>query len=445
MAITATTALQNKLFQVLTGNQGVPRGSFISFVGGGRALDASALHWATITPPYAGDANADAAMNFAQEVNTIPIAADDWTAGTANLSSVFRNIWLTQARVPDVQLSDVEKAERAAAQKFLDDNGDDYQNYQQEWLNANSNLQIAVLTPRSDPNYLQNLLAARRDATTARDDFLTKGHKTQYEHALATVDFYDRVGLQSALQDLINRYDQVDNENLSSTGQNFVPVSIYPNNILEPNGPTWTTFSIQESDFSRFTSNTSTSFSVGAELDFLFWTAGASFQWGQQRGFTDITSSDLSVSFEFARVRLDRSSWFDSFLLMSNSWWWPGATQSQPTRGGIVFSDGVPPRNTTGQWQMIPTEMILTRNLTVTTHNFDLQHSTFAEQAQASASAGFWIFKTKANYSTSTSSEYDHQWRSADTLFSPQPQIAAFICQLMPKEPNPDVTLLPAT
>src|SRR5262249_45219630 len=125
MAITATTALQNKLFQVLTGNQGVPRGSFISFVGGGVALDSNALHWATQAPPYAGDADADAAMNFALEVNTIPNAADDWTAGTSDMSRAYRTIWLTQARVPDVQLSAREKAERATAQKYLDDNVDD--------------------------------------------------------------------------------------------------------------------------------------------------------------------------------------------------------------------------------------------------------------------------------------------------------------------------------
>ena len=94
---------------------------------------------------------------------------------------------------------------------------------------------------------------------------------------------------------------------------------------------------------------------------------------------------------------------------------------------------------------MIPTEMILTRNLTVETTNFDLQNSTFAREAQANASAGFWIFQTKASYSTSTSNQYDHQWQSADTLVSPQPRITAFICQLMPKEPNPDVTLLPVS
>ena len=337
MAITATTALQNKLFQVLTGNQGVPRGSFISFVGGGRALDSNALHWATQAPPYAGDANADAAMNFAQEVNTIPNAVDDWTVGSSNLSSVYRNIWLTQARVPDVQLSAQRRPSGQLLRNISMITWMTTRLYREAWLNANSDLQSAVLASRSDPDYLQNLLAARRDSTTARDDFLTKGHKTQYERALATVDFYDRVGLQTALQDLINRYDGVDNENLSSTGQNFVPVAIYPNNILEPGGPAWPTFSIHESDFSRFTRNTSTNFSVGAELDYLFWSAGASFQWGQQRGFTDITSSGLSVSFEFARVRLNRSSWFDSFLLMSQSWWWPGATQSRPTVASVLF------------------------------------------------------------------------------------------------------------
>jgi hypothetical protein len=444
MAIAATTALQNKLQQVLTGGQAAPRGSFLSFVGGGRAVDEAALNWATKQPPYAGDADADAAMEFAQEVNTIPIAADDWTASTADMSSAYRDIWLSQARVPSVQLSDSDKAEREEAQTYIDEHVSEYEMYGSAWYNANSNLQIAVLTPRSDPNYLPNLLAARRDADRAREEFLTKGHKSLYEHATAVVDFYDRVGLQTALQDLIRRYDSERTENITSTGRNFVPVGLYPNRILGANAVGWNHFRISESEFSRYRTNTTTNVSAGANFNYLFWSAGADFQWGTERGLTSVTSTNLTVEFDFLRVRLDRSRWFDSFLLKSQSWWWPGATKSRPKFGGINFSDGAPPPRTTGQWQMIPTEMVLTRNLTVTTSGFDLRNSTFAQEANASASAGFWIFKTKANYKTATSREYTHTFTSNDTLSSPQPMISAFICELMPAEPNPDPTLLPA-
>jgi len=439
----ATQALTVKLYNTITGGQGVPSGSFISLVGGGTALDSAHMKWATKVPPYVGDSDADNASSFANIVNTIPTAAGPWVPGNANLGRTYRDIWLNNSMIPDVQLSPDEKKERDEAKAITLETIDEYTQYQNDWQIANMNLQFAVMAPR-DASYFQNLLRARQAANAAMTAWQVRGHKSEFEQAQATYEHYQNLGLMGAVQNLKTDYDSVFNVNATSTGQRFAPVTLFPTNFLEPGGPQWNHFTITETEYSRFQSTSSRNFSRGMNVNFLFWTIvdGGGSTW-EERNWLNINTSSLTVDFDYIRVRIGRNDWFDSFLLSSNSWWWPGATKSNPTFGGIQFSDGRPAPDTQGQWQMIPTEMIITRNLVVNTHEYNLQNSSFASESQSSRSAGFWIFSTRSRSSTATSSNYEHTFDSPSVLSAPQPQIVAYICQLMPKEPNPAIELLP--
>ena len=171
----------------------------------------------------------------------------------------------------------------------------------------------------------------------------------------------------------------------------------------------------------------------------LFWTSDS----GSPRARVDgIDISKIAVSFEFLHGHVDRSAWFDSLLLTSNSWWWPGATKSQPTFGGPMFSNGAPPPDTRGEWQMIPTGIIFTRNLIVATEGFDLATSEFVSQARSTTTAGFWIFTARSIIGSPFADGFDFEPEAGSILRVPQMQIAAVVCQLMPQEPNPDPTLL---
>lgn len=441
---TATRGLTIKLYNVITGGQGVPHGSYISFVGGGIPLDSAHMKWATQLPPYPGTQDADNAYAFANIVDSIP-KVGPWVGGTSYIHSAYRNTWLDNAMVPDVELTAAQKKERDDSKNIVDQDLDEYTQYQSDWQNANMGLQLAILAPR-DASYFQNVLQARQAASAAMTAWQARGHKSEFEHALATYQHFEDLGLVNEIQNLKTNYDNVFNVNSTQTGQNFTPVTLFPNNFLENGGPTWNHFHISDLEFSRFQSTSSRSYSSGMDVDFLFWTiaSGGSSSWSQ-RNWLNISTASLTVDFDFIRVRIDRSDWFDSFLLFSNSWWWPGATKDNTTFGGMLFSDGAPPPNTQGLWQMIPTEMIVTRNLVVDTGSFDLQHSGFESQSQSSSSAGFWIFSTSSSSSSSNSSSYTHSYRSSSQLSAPQPQIAAFICQLVPQEPNPDTALLPTS
>lgn len=445
MSVNAASAIKNKLLQVITGGNGVARGSYISLVPGGLALDSAHMSWATQAAPYAGTPAADNAYAFANVVNTIPTSAGPWVPGTANLARTYRDYWLQNVVVPTVELSGPHKAELESAQAILDSSKyDDYTMYKTEWEMANTNLQLATLSPR-DSSYLANMLEARRLANNARTTWQAKGFKSEVERAIATVDHYNGLGLVNAVANLKRDYDQTVEINLTQAGQKFAPVQLYPKNFLAQGGPAWNHYAISESEFSRFQSAGTTKSSGGYDVGFLFWSIaqGGSSSWSS-RSQHQVSSAKLKVEFDFMRVNLDRTDWFDTFLLMSPSWRWPDATKTDPDGSYGLLSDGAAPPNTRGPWQMIPTQMIVARNLTVETQGYDLKTTLSSSGWSSSSNSGFLFWSTASGSSSSTSSSYTHSFASNSKLVASQPQIVAFVCQLMPRTPNTDPSLLPS-
>ncbi|HET9625804.1 MAG TPA: hypothetical protein VFP84_30785 [Kofleriaceae bacterium] len=409
-------------------------------------LDPSTMGWATKVAPYVGNKDADDAYAFARQVNKIPAGTGIWSPSSADLGRTYRDVWLNNADVPRVNLTAQQQAEYTAAQAYIDneDKSMAYSSARQNWEFANTNYLLASFMPRNDPSYFATVLQARRDAANALIAWQTQGHKAEYEHNFAIVQHYGELGLLNAIQNLKNDYDNTLTANATSTGTHFAPVQLYPNNFLAANGPAWNKFHISTAELAQFASSSGYKYSSGTDVGFLFWSIaqGGNSGW-TQRHWYQMSTSQLDVSFDFLRVRLDRSDWFDSFLLTSNAWFWAGSTVSHPNSLGITFSNGAPPPNTAGSWQMIPTEMIVTRNLRVNAGSFDLKHSDFATQSSSSSSSGFLFWSTSSHSSSSASSNFNASFTSNSEMFAPQPQIVAFVCQLMPREPNPAFGVLP--
>lgn len=96
-----------------------------------------------------------------------------------------------------------------------------------------------------------------------------------------------------------------------------------------------------------------------------------------------------------------------------------------------------------GNLQMIPTEAIFARNLSV---KLDMSSSVNKEsltETQSSVEAGFGFFKIKGEVSTSNGTKsYDFKM-DAEGITCEQPQIIGFFCELLPKSPDPNWALWP--
>jgi len=354
-----------------------------------------------------------------------------------SLGPVFRT-WLDNAVVPEVKLSPEEEQRLQEARETIRAGADLYHQYELRWQEAQVAWQAAIRLPLTDPDRPKLILARKLAAENAMRDWQVRGRKSSFESAVALTAFYLLRGLKHALAALRESYDKIFDMNCTQHGEHFTPVKLIPRELFE-GAATWTSVSIRTDELSARQETTGTMHNGGLDMP-LFWIGDS----GCQRVRVDgIDTSKMVVAFEFAQARIDRSDWFDSFLLTSNSWWWKGATRSDPFAGGIIFSNGALPPNTQGQWQMIPTGIIFTRNLVVDTGPFQLVASEFVSRARASPMAGFWIFTARSTVGSPLANDFDFDLEPDSILRVPQMQIAAVVCQLMPKEPNPDPALLP--
>jgi hypothetical protein len=440
---TIAAALEERFYREIISSPGVASDSFICFMDGTISISAVHMKWVMQEPLFGPstavqDDDADDARNFAIIANTIPAIGTPWSASTTSLGPTFRS-WLDAAVVPKVELSPDEERRLQEARKTIREGADLYYQYEFRWREAQRARQEAIRDTVSGPDHQKLVLTTKQAAEKAMLDWQVRGGKSRFESAVALKEYYLSLsqGLQSALAALRESYDKVFGMNRTRNGEHFTPVRLIPHDLFE-GGASWISVSVQMGELPLRQETTSLRHGSGLDMP-LFWISDS----GSQRvRFSGINTSKVAVSFEFLYGGIDRSAWFDSLLLTSNSWWWNGATKSHPTFGGPMFSNGDPLPDTQGQWQMIPVGIIFTRNLVVTTEGFDLGMSEFVSRARSSATAGFWIFTVRNTVGSPLAGGYDFELETGSILRVPQVQIAAVVCQLMPKEPNPDPTLL---
>lgn len=441
---TIAAALAERFYRGIISSLGVASDSFICFVDGTIPISAVHMKWVTqeptSSPPAAAqDDDADDTRNFAIIANTIPAIGTPWSASTALLGPTFRS-WLDDAVVPKVELSPDEERKLQEAWKTIREGTDLYYQYQFRWREAQRMWQEAVRDTTPGPDRQKLVLTTKQAAEKAMLDWQVRGGKSRFESATALKEYYLSLsqGLQGVLASLRESYDRVFAMNRTRNGEHFTPVRLIPHNLFEGEAR-WTWVSVQTGEPSFRQETISLRHGGGLDMP-LFWISNSDSQRVRVSG---INTSKIAISFEFLYGGIERSAWFDSLLLTSNSWWWNGATKSQPTFGGPMFSNGAPPPNTQGTWQMIPTGIIFTRNLVVATEGFDLGMSEFVSRVRSSATAGFWIFTVRNTIGSPLADNFDFELETGSILRVPQIQMAAVVCQLMPKEPNPDPALLP--
>jgi hypothetical protein len=434
--------LAERFYRRIISSPGVAPNSFICFADGAIPISGDHMKWVVHEPPFdaevgAQDDYATDAHNFSIIANAIPAIGLPWSTSPASLGPTFRS-WLDAAVTPEIELSPDEELRLQEATNTIRDGSVLYHEYKHRWHEAQRAWQEEVRNVAPGPGHQKLVLTSKQATQKAMHDWQISGRKSRFESAVALRGYYLSRGFKNALSALRENYDKSFSMNHTRNGQGFVPVRLIPRDLFE-GAASWTPIFLQASELTIRQETTSSMHAGGLEMP-LFWTGDS----GRQRtrvGGMDI--SKVAVSFEYVYAHIDRSGWFDSFLLTSNVWWWKGATKNRPTFGGPMFSNGAPPPNTCGEWQMIPVGIICTRNLVVTTDTCQLAAANYISQARSSIFAGFWIFTTRHTIGSPLAGSFDFELGSGSILRVPQVQIAAVVCQLMPKEPNPDPALLP--
>lgn len=437
-------AMMSKLYEVLTAGghapgEVLPASSFISFIDGGYPFTSDDL---AFLGQGALQQNLAQAKNFADIVNGIPASVGTWMPSGSSLANAYRTLFLQNAVVPLVQLTPSQQAALTNAKATVKSDYPDYSKYRNAWQNKVAAYQTAL---QATPPNQASINKARIAVQDALQDWQVEGNKAEFESALATQNQLQGLGFAGVLETLRDDYDNyAAGFTDPNSGATFAPVMVVPPDFFSDDS-SWNSFTFSSQEVDKYSSDNKVSWGGGLAgmEDLFFW--GVSTSGTTEWKSSSMSSDNLSVSFEYLRVALDRTAWFDPFLMQSRTWWWSDATPSNPITQPI-FSDGQPPPNTTGQWQMIPTDVLFTRNLTVNLDmsNTENQSSMTNIQEQADVKFLIWTVASENVHYQSSSSSYHFQ-KTDSGIFAPQMQMIAFLCSLMPKEPNPDTSVMPTS
>jgi hypothetical protein len=428
-----------KIYKVLT-TGGIPKSTFVSYIDGGYAVTDTELSFLkenglALYP--------DSAKAFSTIVNRIPSGIGTYDPTARTIEQMYRSVWLRLAEVPQVILTKQQQHALKQAKTVVKAYYTTYQTYQTAYQNKSNAVSTILLEAKRGPGYEAKLRQAKQAQEKALQDWEIRGHRGPVEAAIATVNRLQSLGYQGILEDLENTFDNYKSSFTDSDGNNFVPVELIPSDFASKE-VNWNTFTFESSEIDRYKSYTKVNWGGGFfEMEDLFWLK-VHVDGEDKRQYQSIKLDSFSLTFEYARVAIDRSAWFDTSILQSQSWWWPGASKTHPTAGGVIFSDGRSTKVNQGEWLMIPNDILFVRNLSIEFDASDESTRKTLDKMHSSAEAGFLIFPIGGVHVSYDHSTYHYHFTHSNSgIKAPQMQMRAFICNLMPKEPNPNIDLLP--
>ncbi|MGI4821499.1 MAG: hypothetical protein ACRYFV_09850 [Janthinobacterium lividum] len=447
----ATNALRAKLHKILVGEKPTP-GSYLSFITGGYPQSEYTLGF--LQDP----SQVDQAHDFAMLTNTIPVSVGDWVAAGTSMWTRYED-WLDRYDSPPFSLTDKQKADLESATALLDKWFDPYTEYESEYNNMYFEWYDLQVMPKEDRPKDYNTQLAR--AKRLRDQALkvwevpTKGNRAAVERAMATVSDLERRDPVFTKDRMRKKLGQP----IESAHGAYYPTFIYPANPLGEGQATvfrhlaeelaatgeaeanasigWPKFTFASNEVKEYNTDNNYQWGGRASVGSLFWSAGVDHEGTRQYSEYSSDTNKLSMEFELLRAPILRP-WFDTYLLTGRGWKWPSMSKEHPETADM-FSDGKLPAE--GGWQMIPTEVIMVRNLKV---KMDMSSSVNREtltKTKSTTEAGFGFFKIKGSVETTNGTKAYEFTESSDGIECAQPQIVGYFCRLMPKSPNPDWSL----
>ncbi len=284
----------------------------------------------------------------------------------------------------------------------------------------------------SDPSDIVAVRRVRNAMNNAKESWERRGKKDLVEKNSAILQQWDGRGIEKALANQRTRFDGAAASNDAGNGP-FVPVRLYPKNFLTDRGA-WNRIERTEHKESNSTVNIDKVSSGGSGPGF-FWSTGSHSE-TEKTKTVSAAASNIEVTFEICRVGINRSDWFDPSILISGKWnWAEGSGNTELISDGLIGSG-----NTKLKVPMIANEMIVVRNVKVTMSMSESVSKNWTKTMKSSRRCGFWIFSSTRTTSTTETGD-SYSWKDGKaTINMPGPQIIAYICERMPKLPNPTFT-----
>lgn len=353
-------------------------------------------------------------------------------AGTVDNN--YRSV-LDYKEAPEVHLTADQQKQLDAANKTVERYIDVYKQYQQAYWDAIDAYDSAYATYKNGGAPVPPSL--KQKVTAAVQDWQRLGHKSAMDSATAVIDRFEALEPESFWYKLTERYQS--GTQYADLGSEFQPVGVSPPYKSWFGEHGWTTFSFDQKDMDN--QQESQSIGVAGSLDGTFgiFKISGDGDYSKDSSYTKMTQTQLTFGCKLMRVSLDRP-WMNPLVLSSRAWRWAPGTPLYGTKfstGADIASDVAP----TGQMTVIPTAAILSKDLVVTGNFTDTIVKELNTRIKANASVGIGPFSIAGHFNMSDHSGSQVGTIADNKITAPDVQIVAFVCEVLPKSPDPDPTL----
>ncbi|MCD8488110.1 MAG: hypothetical protein LRZ84_15565 [Desertifilum sp.] len=390
-AISALMAKVKEIFTTVASEVDTEGSTFLAFTIPGipmspRDLDFSlSSNEAGLTPQQALNAE----FNFAYQVNSIPEFSPRWNSDGRLLWSEYKTI-LSQALVASNQATPAEIEQLQQAKNLIKQYSDAYRVYQQAYVQAQIKYNTIKFTHASG-SWNESSEKAQVDA--AKNDWVNKGYKNEVDRAYVTIDQLTGRSPFLSWGEWKDQFEQSKQTDLK-TNQEFYQTYFYPENFYKPDAKNqWLRLVLNSEYIEKFNSS-----DTGTSGD-------------------DLPISRLEV--DLMRVQIVRP-WLNPSLFSSEFWQW--------TDRRSLLSDGNPQPK--GSLVAYATSIVFTRQLKIEWQSSLGENSEVVQQIKQGKSTSLGPLSLE-NATLSGSNSIQSQGM----------QILAFICEKLPKAPNPDSSL----
>lgn len=406
----ADKAIRDYLTQLLLEHHSEYQRPYLAFPYGG--LPTSVDRFEFLDDP----SKLDEAYSFARLVNSIPDfdLQGRWFFTSNQLVDEY-TYWLDHYVPPPISITKKEEKQLRKAREYCAENFAVYWSFRTDFYNADSEYEAWLYMPVGDrpKDYEQKLKAAYDKVELTRQEWELKGHRSEYEANYAKVEELSRRDPALTKQTLRELMGQ---PYISRLGE-FYWTSLLPGNAFASDD-SWLRYEIEFGE---------------SEATMPLMERRASDR--RAVPVAEIPLTGTRITFEMVRLAIDRA-WFAAYLLNSNDWKWADSTPLDPF-AGYPLSDGA--AQPVGHLVMIPKEVLFVRNKQVDSQTVG---KFLSDGPSAKSDKSTWL--SFGPFGLGGSEETKNLQGSAPGAIEiSQMEYFAFMCELLPMEPNPNWHLWP--
>lgn len=269
-------------------------------------------------------------------------------------------------------------------------------------------------------------------ASTAFDNWVSQGFKTQYEKLVADLTQLEGVSMSMLLKEYREIFERSKRTSLLDSGDYSV-ARLVPGSFYEGG---WTKFSLSSSQLKKTDKTKTQKYSGGASYALI---AGAKGSHNRLDTSNSINFDGASMSFELTQVPIVRTGLREDFLLSTK--WRPKSSNGNSTvNPGELLSNGDPAKPE-GKLFAYPTVVIFARDITVSESLYDQMATAATRESGGSGGFSLGPFSMGAKASHNKTEKSQQIKRADNSVTVKGMQIIGFRNRILPLCPNPDKTI----